>query len=235
METQTIKKIISDSTSNMFSESFYESLSQKIMDAMIKPEKNGYVYFIRIRESLKCKIGYTKNIIDRMKSFKTSLGNDFYLDGFIYLKDFIELESLIHKKLNEKRLHGEWFSLKFEEVEDIIKENNGVIIQAEIDNKLIIEDGVVINYKSTELAKIPNLFDYIYNWMNDNNYVFIEVTIKELIHLVFKNIKIESTSLRKELKKKYKPSKNKRYTSIIDNSSKVGITYTIHNINISAE
>jgi hypothetical protein len=224
MNSTEIKKIISDATMKMFTDSFYELLANKITDSFYGKEKNGYVYFIQVKD--KIKIGMAISIIDRLKSFKTLLGNNIQFHGYIYNQDYKNIEKEIHEKLKNYKIHGEWFGIDLKLIADIIDEYNGVQISLEIDNSLIIEDGVFISGK--KINQIINneidILEKIYLWMQQRNYKIADLSVKEIKEYIFDN-KIEMYMIRRAIERKYSPSNNRRYNSIIDNTSKVGRTY----------
>ena len=84
----------------------------------IKPlSKQGYVYFIQSEYGFK--IGQTKRIDDRLNLFTVKLPFKFTLHSFVRTSRFIEIESILHKNLDHKRLNGEWFQLTDDDFAEI--------------------------------------------------------------------------------------------------------------------
>lgn len=82
----------------------------------------GYVYIIKSQYGYK--IGKTKNITNRMSDFSILLPFKFEIHSIVKCKEFTELELILHRCLNHKRLNGEWFDLiddDFTEMDIILK------------------------------------------------------------------------------------------------------------------
>lgn len=107
----------------------------------------GYVYFMRLRNTEKVKIGYSKDLKSRLLSFKTALIQGITLDGCIHSDKYKEIEKKIHLELFDKNIGGEWFSLSIQESSEIILRHAGTSTFCNIDEDLVI-DGGVINYTS---------------------------------------------------------------------------------------
>jgi hypothetical protein len=230
MEKDKLKASLQKHTMNMFQKNFYEVLSEKILnDFTTDKSKFGYVYFVRIKGTNKCKIGFAYNLIERVNSFRTTLGNNIQLDGFIYSDNYKNIESELHKDQNEFNLHGEWFSLALTKAKQIIEKYSGVLTYCDIDNNLVIESGVVINSKklSTAFIKEDLVLDTINKYLIDNNLESIEVSALDIKKHLLNDYDLVPSEIRKQMESKYTPSKAKRYFSIFQNKSIVGRTYTI--------
>lgn len=72
-------------------------------------ENSGYVYFIQSGENGPIKIGFTKNIENRMRALKTSSPYPLVLIG--YFKSNRKLEKQLHRQFKEHKTkkNGEWF------------------------------------------------------------------------------------------------------------------------------
>lgn len=231
-------EILKQRTLNLFNEEWYNSTASEIHSTNTK-EGFGYIYIVRVGKTKKCKIGFSTNIIKRINSFKTTLGNNLILDGFIYCKNYSELEKEIHSKLVQYRIHGEWFNLTFELSEKIINDLSGTITLSNIDSELIITDGIFISgSKNTRIVKNENMansnkffLEKIHHFMREKNITILQSTPKELFQFLFHtesdySSKIVSRQL------KYIGLKSsefiKRYKSDFDGESKVGNTYIIN-------
>lgn len=83
-----------------------------------KVEKR-YVYIIR--GGRWCKIGVSKNPIDRLKQLdSTLLPFNPEVVAMVKVNNALEIESEIHNTYKSKRIRGEWFILNEEDVEQII-------------------------------------------------------------------------------------------------------------------
>ena len=116
-----VEKILREKTSNMFSDSFYESVSNKIIKEVTNTDnKKGFVYFIKNGLGSKhVKVGMAINLDNRLTSYQTAFSNDIYLVGYIECENYISLEKEIHSYLSDKRVKGEWFSLDANDFFDI--------------------------------------------------------------------------------------------------------------------
>ena len=77
----------------------------------------GYVYFLSSLYGYK--IGCTKDIDNRINTFGVLLPFKTELHSSIATKNYVELESQLHKLLSHKRLNGEWFTLYDEDFKEI--------------------------------------------------------------------------------------------------------------------
>jgi len=228
MEKDQLKTALRKHTMDMFQKSFYDNLTDKIFVELLK-EKNayGYVYFMRVKGTNKCKIGFANNLINRLNTFKTTLGDNIQLDGFIYSDMYKEIENELHKKNIKSHIHREWFSLSLKEVSEIIDSYNGTLTFCETDNNLIIEDGIVVNSKNMPIAIIDKsiVFDIIRKYIIENNLKFVELSVMDIKKHLMNDFKIIPSEIRKQIEKTLVPSKLKRYHSVFENTSLVGRTY----------
>ena len=232
-------QILKDRTFNLFNDQWYEVTAKEILTPNSKNEF-GYIYIVRIGTSNKCKIGFSNNIIKRVNSFKTTLGNNLVLDGFIYCENYSSVEKNIHLKLSQNKIHGEWFKLTPELMQEVVNENNGVLTLCSIDNNLIIEDGVfvsgksvasTVSYKLEGLEKNKIFLETIYSYMRLKKITTLKATTKELYQFIFSEDKsYTSTLVLRQLKESvFKPvDKATRFTSFFDGSPIVGFPYIIN-------
>ena len=83
------------------------------------------VYFIRAIGTNRIKIGYTTNIEKRLLAYKTHSPFEVKLERCIELGSIEkekQLEKELHKKYSEQRLHGEWFAIGSEAVNNVVAE-----------------------------------------------------------------------------------------------------------------
>lgn len=83
-------------------------------------KRAGYVYLVRGETNpITYKIGFTKDIKNRIKTFSVKLPFPIEFVCAIKTDDMIVLETELHKRFADKRLDGEWFDLSSEDVEYI--------------------------------------------------------------------------------------------------------------------
>lgn len=78
---------------------------------LIKNPKAGFVYFLRELLQGSIKIGYSRNLENRLVQFGVALPFDVELVHVIYSLNVEKTEKLLHTHFGEKRLNGEWFKL----------------------------------------------------------------------------------------------------------------------------
>ena len=82
------------------------------------PEKDGYVYLAYISTG-HYKIGISKNPEARIKHFDTLMPVDVEIVHSFHADDARQAESMLHETYEHRHKKGEWFSLTFENVEEI--------------------------------------------------------------------------------------------------------------------
>jgi hypothetical protein len=121
------------------------------------------------------KIGSSMNPNQRLNTHRNTYGNGkSYVSGCY--ANYIEIECHIHKKLKEKRLHGEHFDISFNEAEFHINESCsdiGVIANKFVDernSKMSYENGVKIIQYIDEKTKDKNINNTctIIEWCESN-------------------------------------------------------------------
>jgi hypothetical protein len=65
------------------------------------------------------KIGITKDFSQRLRSLQT--GNPYIIEiyNFYPIKTSRQIESLLHKRYQHRKLAGEWFQLTYQDLEEI--------------------------------------------------------------------------------------------------------------------
>ncbi|MBS5307766.1 GIY-YIG nuclease family protein [Clostridium sp.] len=99
----------------------FKSIEERLK---FKPSENSGVYFIKDLNNNTIKIGSSINTQQRFKEIKNTysflnLESNVSFLGCVEVDEYYKLESDLHKAFSNKRLKGEWFNLKFE---DIVKE-----------------------------------------------------------------------------------------------------------------
>jgi hypothetical protein len=80
--------------------------------------KAGYVYLIQSPTG-SYKIGRSKNIANRLKTFNVKLPFEIEIEHVISCSDYRAAERELHKRYADKRVNGEWFALTRDDVEQI--------------------------------------------------------------------------------------------------------------------
>lgn len=77
------------------------------MSDHLDPKKS--VYVIGTAHSTRCKIGYSKNIRERLTALQSGCPDELYV--LLQLRGDSSLETALHRHLADRRLHSEWFEL----------------------------------------------------------------------------------------------------------------------------
>ena len=94
---------------NVMQSSFELVPHEKMMKYIEHPI--GFVYFIK--SEFGYKIGMTKSLDKRLRTFDVKLPFEFKLFCHIASSDYKKIEKDIHIILSEERINGEWFNLSF--------------------------------------------------------------------------------------------------------------------------
>lgn len=86
-------------------------------------KEDGCVYFFKHKGIDPIKIGYSSknDPYTRFEQFKTYAPFGAELVAFEKCSSAFFAEQTIHKKYNSKRLHGEWFNISMEEIQEEIQ------------------------------------------------------------------------------------------------------------------
>lgn len=74
----------------------------------------GFVYVVQSGDEYRFKIGYSVNLLRRMKALQTGSPVQLHLIGFYMTDDPWQHEAWWHQQLGLNRKHGEWFDLPLE-------------------------------------------------------------------------------------------------------------------------
>ncbi|WLD91766.1 GIY-YIG nuclease family protein [Alkalihalobacillus sp. AL-G] len=100
-----------------------KNLVEKLDPINIKKKKNenknkkGYVYLIQEDYSYRYKIGRARSLDNRIHLFKVDLPFNIELIHYFYCENYGELELMLHKYFETKRVKGEWFDLNSKDIE----------------------------------------------------------------------------------------------------------------------
>ena len=78
--------------------------------------REGYVYFVRIRDTLNVKIGYSKDPYTRMQTLQTACPFDIDLEQAFFSTEAFQMEQRLHLEMEIYHVRGEWFELTKEQV-----------------------------------------------------------------------------------------------------------------------
>lgn len=94
-----------------FNSNVYKEGSGMIKIMEYHTSKSPGLYVINIVGTDTYKIGFAKNLIDRLKAFRTALPFPLRLKFYIMTQDHKQVENDVHKLLILNLIRGEWFSL----------------------------------------------------------------------------------------------------------------------------
>lgn len=101
----------------------YKTFDDVNLKAEIEANQDkGFVYLIECEG--KYKIGFTRNIIQRMSFFKNTLPSYPRIVNYIVSNDYKRLEKSLHILFNEKRIKNEWFLLEENDLKTFDKIKN---------------------------------------------------------------------------------------------------------------
>ena len=142
---------------------------------------SGYVYFISAIGVGKLKIGYSKNVANRMAQLQTGTPHELVLCGCIAgsMRD----EESLHRHFLEKRSNNEWFTIDDElarKVSSIIKFKDILIgINTDIDDKDVCIAGYEIGRKF--IVVDSKLHKDALNALDDKHGFFVDEQGNEMI------------------------------------------------------
>lgn len=77
----------------------------------------GYIYLICDPNQNVYKIGVTKNLVqDRIKKLQTGNASELHIIHTIETEYPFRLETMLHNKFKDKKVHGEWYSLSQDDI-----------------------------------------------------------------------------------------------------------------------
>lgn len=105
-----IYKTLKDYTRCMFSEEWYDNLTDLINEAISEESNVGHVYFIKSRITGLYKIGVSTSLQKRLRTIQQNVGK-IYICGIIMSEEYKSIEKKIHSDLKSLRVYGEWFDI----------------------------------------------------------------------------------------------------------------------------
>jgi len=81
----------------------------KIIEEIVA--KHCGLYVINASGTSRYKIGFTKDLKSRLRSFRTAIPTKVDLIFYVWTTDYVYLEKLLHEDFKEMRVRGEWFEL----------------------------------------------------------------------------------------------------------------------------
>jgi predicted GIY-YIG superfamily endonuclease len=100
-------------------------LSQFVSNETIK-DTSGFIYLVQIQESNLYKIGYSKNVIQRLATLQTANALELIIVERFFSLNARYLEREIHKHYEAQRVRGEWFQLSNDLIKDFIHTINNL-------------------------------------------------------------------------------------------------------------
>jgi hypothetical protein len=200
MKKEKFTQILKEKTNSMFNDNWYEIVSNLLLQS--EGNDNGYVYFIKPKNVVDIKIGFSKNINSRISTYRTNYSCPIILVGYIFCSDYKLLEKDIHEKLKDYRVSGEWFSSNINDIKNIIDEYKGHFLNTEFSRKSFIDENYFFNLKPSveqsyiDISKIDKNKRYNYKEICELlNYDYKD--IKSLIKNLCKQCQNEGTLIEK--------------------------------------
>lgn len=162
MEFLEFKKFLMKSTNYMFSDQFYENISESYLNK-ISDNNKGYVYFIQRYSDGAVKIGMSKDINKRLDSFLPYF--KFKLIGFIHVENQSELEKELHNKFKDKLISGDFFDIPPYELHTL---KDFVNININYNSSLKIIDGTLLNNISKDVNESELFAHYFVDLLSFN-------------------------------------------------------------------
>lgn len=77
----------------------------------------GYIYLICDPNQNAYKIGVTRNLVqDRIKKLQTGNASELHMIHTVETEYPFRLETMLHNKFKDKKVHGEWYSLSQDDI-----------------------------------------------------------------------------------------------------------------------
>lgn len=146
-----IEKILRESTVNLFNDDWYEKTVNKIKG--IDQKEYGYVYFVRNGYSNSLKIGKSLDLNKRVKGFNTLMPDGVFLHGFIYSKDFSNIEKELHLRFKDLNIKGEWFNIEYKDFESKLSDYDIVNVNGFLELNSSVIEGEYFNFKPINYFK----------------------------------------------------------------------------------
>jgi hypothetical protein len=207
MNKELLIKSLRKNTLNMFGDLWYENTANDIMFESSE-KQNGYVYFVKFKNSKAVKIGKTFNILSRLNALKNGSGDDLCLLGYIYCDDYQKMELKSHDLFKYKRVSGEWFNISVDEAIEYIISLNGVVANSIVGKKLNISDGVLLS--SDYFSNIEDNLNVIFDSLERGVKLTTDVVIDKISKDEINNYSKKMITLKL---KKYAEIKNIKYFS----------------------
>ena len=88
----------------------------------------GYIYLICDPNQNTYKIGVTRNLVqDRIKKLQTGNASELHMIHTVETEYPFRLETMLHNKFKDKKVHGEWYSLSQDDITNFKKICNSFI------------------------------------------------------------------------------------------------------------
>ena len=108
------KRVLKLKTLNLFNEVWYEETVSDLLSSSLNT--GGYVYFVRPKKGDSVKVGFSSDVIGRLRSLKTALDSSIILIGYIHSIDYKTIEKEMHSFFEKRRISGEWFKISKGEI-----------------------------------------------------------------------------------------------------------------------
>lgn len=184
------KKVLKQKTLNLFNEAWYE---ETVSDLLSSPFNSGggYVYFVKPKKGNSVKVGFSSDIISRLRSFKTVFDSSIILIGYIYSPDYKNIEKELHSFFEKRRISGEWFKISRSEINEVLKKYNGCYVYGEFLKSSFIDKDFYGGFKSFDDVK-DIVIDIDFEKLPKAGFRFYNSEIKNLLGASVKNYSLRT-------------------------------------------
>ena len=171
-----IERILKDRTCSMFSQEWYDNISEEINNKVFSND-DGYVYIIRSIDTNQVKIGISTNPQKRISNIVDYVGKVRVLT-VSKSNVFKSLEKELHLRFKENRIRGEWFCLTDSDILDVCKEYSFTFIDKIFNNSTNIlsykfqTEKVYSSYIPDDVIDYLSSIDFVVNVRYDKNILF---------------------------------------------------------------
>jgi len=179
------KRVLKLKTLNLFNEDWYEETVGDLLSSSDKllssPSfSGGYVYFVKPKRGDNVKVGFSSDIINRLRSFKTVFDSPIILIGYIYSDDYKNIEKEMHSFFEKKRISGEWFNISRIEINEVLKKYDGRYVNSEFLKSSFVDKDYFGGFRSLDDVK-KIIIDIDFKKLPKDGFRFYNYEIREIL------------------------------------------------------
>lgn len=180
------KRVLKLKTLNLFNEDWYEETVGDLLSSsdnlLSSPSFSvgGYVYFVKPKRGDNVKVGFSSDIISRLRSFKTVFDSPIILIGYIYSDDYKNIEKELHSFFEKKRISGEWFNISRIEINEVLKKYDGRYVNSEFLKSSFIDKDYFGGFRSLDDVK-KIIIDIEFKKLPKGGFRFYNYEIREIL------------------------------------------------------